>query len=175
MQIATLQVSLSRSSWPISTMNQSPMSTTALPQRKSAWRPCLEVTTSSTLSSLHHCKRILPCNPCHSQLPYPLWMYVRDAQGLAMSYARLLCQAAVAVHSVSLCSEEKALLDRQLQVAIPTLQNSTLLILALSPSQTSSAAGVKAAQCSVVCLSPEVYPGAEFPLADLLCAHLPTS
>lgn len=142
MQIATLQVSLSHSSWPISTMNQSPMSTTALPQRKSAWRPCLEVTTSSTLSSPHHCKRILPCNPCHSQLPHPLflWMHVRDAQGFAMSYARLLCQAAaaVAIHSVPLCSEETALLDRQLRVAIPTPQRGTLSTLALSLSQTSS-------------------------------------
>lgn len=99
---------------------------------------------------------------------------MRDAQGLAMSYARLLCQAAVAIHSVPLCSEEKALLDRQLQVAIPILQHGTLSTLALPPSQTSSAAGVKAVQCSVVCLSPEAYPGDEFPLADL-CAHLPTS
>lgn len=67
-------------------------------------------------------------------------MHVRDAQGFAMSYARLLCQAAaaVAIHSVPLCSEETALLDRQLRVAIPTPQRGTLSTLALSLSQTSS-------------------------------------
>lgn len=120
MQITTLQVSLSHSSWLISIMNQSPMSTTAAPLRKLAWMPWLEVTTSSIPSLPHPGKRSLPCNPCHPQaVP---WMDVRDAEGLAMVYTRLLCRtgAVVAIHSALLSSEQTAVLGRELQAASPT-------------------------------------------------------
>lgn len=49
-------------------------------------------------------------------------MDVRDAEGLAMVYTRLLCRAGavVAIHNAPLSSEQRAVLGRELQAAIPT-------------------------------------------------------